>query len=128
MRYKKISIAFTLVLLTIMVGASYSFYRPPHNLKVLPQDITHERLDSIMKSFNKALGVKCDFCHAKRKDSERLDFASDENPAKEVARNMLRMTIDINRNYFRTDSVIHPAYLNTVTCITCHKGDAYPGE
>ncbi|MBO9592554.1 MAG: c-type cytochrome [Niabella sp.] len=126
MRYKKISIVFTLIFLTIIAGTSYSLYRPPHNLKVLPQDITHERLDSIMESYNKALGVKCSFCHAKKKDSDRLDFASDENPAKDVARNMLRMTIDINKNYFRTDSVIHPAYLNTVTCNTCHKGDAYP--
>ncbi|MBZ4188982.1 c-type cytochrome [Niabella beijingensis] len=126
MPYKKITAVFSAVLLVICAGASFSFYTPPHNLKVLPQDITHERLDSIMESFNKALGVKCDFCHAKGKNTERLDFASDENPAKEVARNMLRMTIDINKNYFRTDSVIHPAYLNTVTCNTCHKGDAYP--
>ncbi|HEX7755591.1 MAG TPA: c-type cytochrome [Niabella sp.] len=124
MQYKKITMVFTTVLLILMAGISYSFYTPPHNLKVLPQDITHEKLDSIMHGFNTSLGVKCDFCHAKNGD--KLDFASDENPAKEVARKMLRMTMEINKNYFNTDSTIHPAYLNTVTCNTCHKGDAYP--
>ncbi len=37
------------------------------NLQVLPNDISDEKLDSIMQTYNKALGVKCDFCHVKQK-------------------------------------------------------------
>ncbi|MBO9619168.1 MAG: c-type cytochrome [Niabella sp.] len=128
MPHKKIMVALLALFGVFSIGISYSFYTPPHNLKVLPQDITHEKLDSIMHGFNTSLGVKCDFCHAKNKNGDRLDFASDDNPAKDVARKMLRMTIDINKNYFLTDSTIPPAYLNTVTCNTCHKGDAYPAK
>lgn len=114
------------ILLVLLTGTASSFYKQPKNLKVLPQNISDERLDSIMHTYNKALGVSCEFCHFTDKKSNQVDFASDSNLVKETARQMLRMTIDINKNYFRVDSTIHPAYLNTVTCNTCHKGDAYP--
>ncbi len=80
-----------------------------------------------MQSYTKALGVSCDFCHVPDKNNkEVLDYASDENPVKEEARKMIRMTIDINKSYFNTDPKIHPAYLIVVKCGTCHKGDAVP--
>lgn len=97
------------------------------NLKVLPKDISDAQLDSIMQTYNKALGVNCAFCHsphASIKDS--LDYAQDDNPMKEEGRKMIRLTIDINKNYFQYDKTIPPAYLTSVTCITCHRGDPYP--
>ena len=47
---------------------------------------------------------------------------------KENARDMLRMTIDINKNNFYFDKNIQPEYLNTVTCKTCHRGEPFPPE
>src|SRR5688572_10252855 len=71
------------------------------NLKVLPQDISKQKLDSIMESYTKALGVSCSFCHTEVKDfPDSLDYISDSNPMKENAREMMRMTILINKTYF----------------------------
>ena len=42
------------------------------NLKVLPQDISDQKLDSIMESYNKALGVNCAFCHKARSGTIRV--------------------------------------------------------
>ncbi|MFV0604343.1 MAG: c-type cytochrome [Niabella sp.] len=125
MYYKKAILASLILLFITITGFVSSIPGVAKNLKVLPQDISEDKLDSFMHSYNKALDVSCDFCHAKNKEGD-LDFASDENPAKEVARNMIRLTIDINKKYFNTDSTIHPAYLNIVKCYTCHKGNAYP--
>ena len=51
-----------------------------------------------MIGFTRALGVPCSYCH-KGKEGEPLgtyDFASDENPNKNRAREMLRMPESIN--------------------------------
>lgn len=128
MHSKKIIIAFFAVVLVLLAGTASSFSKKPRNLKLLPQDISEERLDSIMHSYNKALDVSCEFCHSSDKKTNKVDFASDANPVKEVARKMLKMTIDINKQNFNTDSTIHPAYLTTVTCNTCHRGNAYPNQ
>lgn len=125
MLQRKLMIALLAISALMLLGFGASVPNQAKNLKVLPKDISDEKLDSIMQSYNKALGVCCEFCHYKD-DKGNTDFASDKNPVKEVARNMLKMTIDINKEYFNTDKKLHPAYLNTVKCITCHKGDAYP--
>jgi Photosynthetic reaction centre cytochrome C subunit len=100
------------------------------NLKVLPKDISDEKLDSIMQSYNKALGVKCEFCHVKSKvyPGTDIDYRSDAEPMKENARDMMRMTIEINTNHFYFNKSIKPEYLNTITCKTCHRGEAFPPE
>ncbi|MBK6936247.1 MAG: c-type cytochrome [Chitinophagaceae bacterium] len=101
----------------------------PRNLKVLPQDISDARLDSIMQSYNKALGVSCSFCHVKTKSfTDSLDFVSDAEPMKENAREMMRMTIEINKNHFYFDKKERPEYLTTITCKTCHRGEPFPPE
>jgi len=72
------------------------------NLKILPKSTTHEEMEQIMGNFKNALGVHCDFCHAPSKDSSvhHPDFASDEKPEKNIAREMMRMTHKINKKYF----------------------------
>jgi Photosynthetic reaction centre cytochrome C subunit len=71
------------------------------NLQVLPKDISKHDLDSVMHFFTASLGVRCDFCHA-RKEGERMpDFASDDKPEKKIARKMMLMSIYINKTYFR---------------------------
>ena len=99
------------------------------NLKVLPQDITDQKLDSIMHSYNVALGVNCEFCHSKKlMFPGGMDFPSDSNPMKENARQMMRMTIQINKTEFNFDVNKKPEYINVVSCRTCHRGQPMPEE
>ena len=99
------------------------------NLKVLPKDISTKDLSRIMiDDFEDGLGVSCGFCHAEEKDSHKLDYASDEKPEKEIARLMMKMTLDVNEKYFQ---VTHPLIGDStlaITCITCHKGQPRPGD
>lgn len=127
---KKFYVAIIIITAFLSVGFVNSEQRAERNLKVLPKDISDEKLDSLMHTYNKGLGVTCDFCHAKKIEGAdtTLNFASDDNPVKEEGRRMIRLTVDINKNYFNTDPKVHPAYLTTVSCYTCHKGNAYPEE
>jgi Photosynthetic reaction centre cytochrome C subunit len=101
----------------------------PRNLKVLPKDISDHALDSFMSSYSKALGVGCDFCHVQVKGPpDSLNFVSDVNPMKEQARKMMRLTIQLNKDYFYFDTTRIPVYLNVVSCITCHRGDPMPAD
>ena len=121
----------TMLCLTTLVAAGMGAMRMPdpefRNLKILPKDISGQKLDSIMQSYNKALDVDCKFCHQKNESlPDSLDFASDENVMKENAREMMRMTIHINKTHFYFDKNERPEYLKVVTCFTCHRGDPYP--
>lgn len=82
---------------------------PPKNLRVLPADTN---IQQTMGAFRAALGVQCTYCHIAG------DFASDDNPKKNIARNMIRMAGDINGAF--------PDGQRHVTCYTCHRGDAKP--
>jgi hypothetical protein len=97
------------------------------NLKVLPKDISSKDLQEIMvDDFEDGLGVTCGFCHANAKDGHGLDFASDARPEKEIARAMMRMTLGINKKYFKAKHQAIGSNALTVTCTTCHKGEAFP--
>jgi Photosynthetic reaction centre cytochrome C subunit len=104
--------------------------RPNKNLKVLPKNISHEDLDKVMDSFKAALGVKCNFCHAASQDtaSHHLDFASDAKPEKNIARKMMRMSAKINKKFFSYNKDEQGAPANLISCMTCHRGNAHPGE
>lgn len=99
------------------------------NLKVLPKDISSKNLQHIMiDEFEDGLGVGCGFCHAEQKGSHKLDYVSDAKPEKQIARNMMRMTLKLNARYFQ----VHRPGLGdpglVVTCQTCHQGKPMPGE
>ena len=111
------------------VAAINSEKNKERNLKVLPKDISDEKLDSIMQTYNIALGVKCNFCHVPMKNiADSLDYFSDADPMKENARKMMEMVIDINKKNFNFYQEVRPEYLNTVTCKTCHRGEHFPPE
>ncbi len=94
------------------------------NLKVLPKNISEAALDKIMDDFNDALGVSCDYCHAKSDKADELIFASDTKPEKSAARKMMLMTYEINIKHFGgTKDRIQP---QTIKCITCHHQKPYP--
>ena len=80
----------------------------PTNLKVLKADTLRQS----MQAFTKSLGVQCTYCHVMG------NFASDENPKKEVARMMISMARDINAKF--PDGQPH------VSCYTCHRGAEKP--
>jgi hypothetical protein len=113
----------------IVAFISFSMVLPVfenRNLKVLPNDISNEKLDSIMRSYTVALGVKCSFCHAAKSNTTELDFASDAEPMKNNARAMMRMVINIDSGYFYFDKNVRVEYLNVVNCKTCHRGEPIP--
>lgn len=126
---KIITTATFIALVSGGVAAVNSPKNGDRNLKVLPKDISDQKLDSIMQTYNIALGVKCAFCHVPVKNiKDSLDYASDAEPMKENAREMMRMTIDINKKNFYFDKSQRPEYLHVVTCKTCHRGEPFPPE
>ena len=126
---KLLVISGIIAFIAISIAASRPPAPPEHkNLKVLPKNISHDELDKIMDGFKAALGVRCNFCHAAQKDNPRkMDFASDEKPEKNIARNMMRMTNKINKKFFHyKKSEENP--VAPVSCMTCHHGEAHPEE
>jgi len=97
------------------------------NLKVLPKDISSKDLQGIMADdFEDGLGVSCGFCHASAAGGHGLDFVSDAKPEKEIARRMIRMTLDLNKEYFKVHKPRIGSNALTITCATCHKGEPFP--
>lgn len=85
------------------------------NIKVL-KDLPADQLIPVMRKWNASLGVKCDFCHVINAD--HTGFDKDDKHAKLVARQMVSMTMDINKRYKAADK--------KVTCFTCHHGHQEP--
>ena len=125
---KRISVLLVLFVFVVLGIAATKPDDGFKNLKILHKDISHEDLGKVMHSFNDALGVKCDFCHAPSKDEEKhLDFASDEKPEKSIARKMMKMTNKINKKFFHGKSKIGDAgAVLEVSCVTCHHGSPHP--
>jgi hypothetical protein len=127
---KKITVFVALSVFVLLgMAAVKPKFQKERNLKVLPKDISDAKLDSIMQTYNIALGVKCNFCHVPSIiNKEVLDYASDKEPMKEEGRKMMRMTIDINKKNFHYNKEDLPEYLHVVTCKTCHRGEPFPPE
>lgn len=101
----------------------------PANLKVLDSMISHDSLIALMQEFTVALGVSCDFCHVPKggPNSHDMDFASDTLEEKLVAREMMRMTHDINAKYMAASAHLEKPGI-AVECITCHRGQPHPEQ
>ena len=116
------------ILLGLPVHAQdrWSWPEKPSNLQVLPKDWPGKRLQPVMIGFTRALGVRCSYCHKgeEGKPLSTYDFASDENPNKNRAREMLRMLDDINAHLKK----IQPSGGERVNmwCNTCHRGRPRP--
>ncbi|MBA2329985.1 MAG: c-type cytochrome [Flavisolibacter sp.] len=111
----------------VAMSFSYTNNAPRYkNLKVLPRNISKEDLDTVMKHFTVALGVKCNFCHIRNEENTGFDFASDNNNHKKIARDMMIMTKRINRKYFNVKDEKNLNIDLEVTCYTCHSGKAHP--
>lgn len=83
------------------------------NIKVL-NEMPAEQMGKVMNMMSASLGVNCSFCHAEN------DFAKDGSEHKDIARDMLKMTFELNKNYFESRS--------EVSCNTCHQGRPHPAS
>lgn len=81
------------------------------NIKVL-NEMPADQMGKVMNMMSSSLGVNCNFCHAEN------DFAKDGNEHKDIARDMLKMTFELNKKYFESRS--------EVNCNTCHQGRPHP--
>jgi hypothetical protein len=102
------------IFLAIAVSASAQEDKPVEqtkkNITVL-KGLPSSQLIPVMAFMANSLGVSCGHCHGEQ-------WESDEKPAKDVARRMLRMTRTINEHGFDSKVV--------VTCNTCHRGHLLP--
>ena len=124
------TILVTIALVSVVV-VSVAFTAPPErkykNLKVLPKNIGEKELDSVMHTFTRGLGVKCDFCHVPTAD-KKMDFASDEKAEKNIARKMIKMTNKINKKYFDYEKDDQGHLIKAMTCYSCHHGQEHPAK
>ena len=85
------------------------------NIKVL-HGLPESQLIPVMNFVSASLGVRCQFCHVNKEG--KWDFASDEKPEKNTAREMIRMVLGVNKETFKGSP--------TVSCYTCHRGRTSP--
>jgi len=129
------SASIVLVLLVLTAAASvraasaqarFEWPERAKNLKVLPKDTPREKLQATMVGFTRSLGVRCPFCHVGQEGQPltSFDFVSDEKPTKNVARGMMKMVQDINKDLHKMK--IPETNRVEVQCITCHRGRPRP--
>ena len=85
------------------------------NIRVL-NDLPQSQLIPMMNLIAGSLGVKCNFCHVNK--NGQWDFPLDDKPEKNTAREMIAMTLNINKTTFKGN--------NEVSCFTCHRGKTRP--
>ena len=112
-----------LILMSFAVTKDEPKYK---NLKVLPKNINKKQMDSVMHHFASSLGVKCNYCHQYNAEQKAMDFASDANEKKGVARNMLKMMQKLNKKYFDVNDSKNLTAKLEITCYSCHNGKANP--
>ena len=83
------------------------------NIQVL-KGVPARNVDSIMRAFNRALGVQCVACHVQD------DWANDSKPQFGTTRKMFQMVKVLNENQL--------AGLSGVSCWTCHAGQTKPSR
>lgn len=84
--------------------------------------LTVSEFEQEMQHFVQAVGVSCGGCHL-----PKGNFASDENPRKVKARQMIEMTKALNLQFFPTHTRAEgQSVLGRVTCFTCHQGELKP--
>jgi photosynthetic reaction center cytochrome c subunit len=93
---------------TTDVKTAEQVYKNITELKGIPAD----QLMPAMQFISASLGVQCDTCHVQGKPE------SDDKRAKKTAREMIAMTMAINKNTFHGQT--------QVTCFSCHRGSERP--
>src|SRR5262245_50982014 len=114
MRHIVIVIPATAILAVAVLGAQTPSAQTAgerySSVKVL-REIPSSQIIPTMAFIANSLGVTCAHCHT-------TEYVSDEKPAKEKARAMIRLQRSINEQYYGGKQV--------VTCQTCHAGQVTP--
>ena len=92
----------------------------PKNLQVLEFESVRD-LKKYMKKIQKDLGVKCKFCHD-------INDKSIDTEHKIIAREMMKMQIELNKGFFAQigDSLLKHENTLQISCWTCHRGSKKP--
>ncbi len=69
--------------------------------------------------FSRSLGVNCTHCHNPN------DWASEEKPTKQIARDMMNLVGSINNNLLKEIPNLESEQ-PAVNCTTCHRGQVVP--
>jgi tetratricopeptide (TPR) repeat protein len=84
-----------------------------------------------MQEIAQGLGVKCEYCHAGMGrgagPAAPVSAQPAPKPRVEIARAMIAMTRDLNEKILLATGKA-PNEVTRVTCITCHRGVAIPGQ
>ncbi len=91
-----------LILMSFAITKAEPQYK---NLKILPKNTTKKQMDSVMHHFTSSLGVKCNHCHQYNAEQKSMDFVTDANEHKGIARQMMKMTQKLNKKYFHVNNV-----------------------
>jgi hypothetical protein len=117
------------------VSAAFAQGAPPVNPRVFPAEMKNRQvlppgtggaqLRETMRTFALSLGVRCTHCHTGTEEMPlpERDFASDDNPRKTTARDMIRMVRYLNEERL---PAIPGLEAPRVTCYTCHRGATKP--
>ena len=81
------------------------------NIQVL-KSVPADQLISTMQFISASLGVQCSYCHVQEQ------FDKDDKKPKQIARDMMRMMLAIDKNSFAGN--------REVTCYSCHRGSPNP--
>jgi hypothetical protein len=116
---------------------------PLENIKVLPKTWTRMQVQALMQTFVESLGQTppgqgqppapqgagrgCAHCHVQTPappggGRAMMNYVSDENANKDIARKMIQMTMAANADYLKT--VGDTAVAEKVSCYSCHRGEA----
>ena len=85
------------------------------NIKVLT-GMPASQLIPVMNYMAASVGRRCNFCHVN--NNGQWDYAADTKPEKNTAREMIKMVLDTNKNFFKGNI--------EVSCYTCHRGRNNP--
>ena len=117
------------VLFGILAGKSPQEEKPVYkNLRVLSKNISDDDMDYVMETFSVNLGTNCLFCHpGKQNGTEfKFDYVTYELRNKRIARDMLRMTMKLNKKYFNIKLTGLMNIRGRVWCKTYHQGSPVP--
>ncbi len=129
--YKKIFVIAGIIGFTI-VGIAATRPEEPKpefkNLKVLSKDISEDEMEKVMTSFNGQLGVGCNYCHERSKSPTDMNFYADGKKEKEITRDMIKMTLAINKKFFNKKIDRRISGRPVIWCRTCHRGYPRPTQ
>ena len=104
------------LIVAVILAVALSAHAEQKNVQLLT-NMSDVQLQRTMNMMRAALGVHCDYCHVVD-DKNGWQFDKDDKKEKKTAREMIAMTIKINKEQFNGRAEI--------SCYTCHRGAMRP--